>query len=361
MTRPARALIDTAVLRHNLQRARQLHPDSKVMAVVKANGYGHGMASVCAALSGADAFGVASVDEALVLRDSGVTSPITVLEGFFDRTELPYFRSHHLHAVIHSAWQLDLLEHIELDGKINIWVKVDTGMNRLGFAPEKTEAVIKRARSSDNVGEISLMSHLASADEPGSRITRDQIARFRSLVTRLRFTASLANSAGVVGWPESAFDWQRPGVMLYGASPILGQSARALDLRPAMTVKSALIAVNQRRMGDTVGYGGEWICPEDMAVGVVAFGYGDGYPRHARPGTPVLLNGKQAPLVGRVSMDMITLDLRAHPTAQVGDEVTLWGDGLPIEDVARHAGTISYELMCHVTERVPRVIVDGAS
>lgn len=361
MTRPARALVDIAALKHNLQRARQLHPDSKVMAVVKANGYGHGIAAVSEALSGADGFGVASIDEALVLRDQGINAPISALEGFFDGAELAYFHSHGLRAVIHSGWQLELLERTRLDGKVDIWLKVDTGMNRLGFALDDIEAAIKRANSSDSVGEIGLMSHLACADEPDSAATRDQIARFRALVSRHHFSASLANSAGVVGWPDSAFDWQRPGIMLYGSSPVTGLSARGLDLRPAMTVKSALIAVNQRQKGDAVGYGGEWICPEDMAVGVAAFGYGDGYPRHAGSGTPVLVNGKPVPLIGRVSMDMITLDLRNQPTAQVGDEVILWGEGLPVDDVARHVGTISYELMCRVTERVPRVIVDGAS
>jgi alanine racemase len=360
MTRPARALVDIAALKHNLQRARQLHPDRKIMAVVKANGYGHGIAAVSDALSGADGFGVASIDEALVLRDHGVTAPITVLEGFFDGAELPYFRSHDLQAVVHSGWQLELLERTKLDGKVDIWLKVDTGMNRLGFALDDIEVAIRRVSSSDYAGEIGLMSHLACADEPGSEATREQIARFRALASQHRFTTSLANSAGVVGWPDSAFDWQRPGIMLYGSSPVAGQSAQELDLQPAMTVKSALIAVNQRRKGDAVGYGGEWVCPEDMAVGVVAFGYGDGYPRHARSGTPVLVNGKLVPLIGRVSMDMITLDLRNQPSAQAGDEVILWGEGLPIDDVARDAGTISYELICHVTERVLRVIVDEA-
>ncbi len=361
MTRPARALINTAALKHNLQRAQQLHPTSKIMAVVKANGYGHGITAVSHALSDADGFGVASVDEALVLRESGVTAPITVLEGFFEATELTYIQSHNLIPVIHSSWQMDLLDNSRLDSEIDIWLKVDTGMNRLGFAPAEVEHAIQRASDSNHVGEIRLMSHLACADQPDSQATKNQISRFRNIVEGYNYTSSLANSAGVLNWPDSAFDWQRPGIMLYGSSPIEGQTAKALDLLPAMTVKSALIAVNQRSKGDAVGYGAEWICPEDMSVGVVAFGYGDGYPRHAKQGTPVLVNGIVAPLIGRVSMDMITVDLRQHSTAQVGDEVVLWGDGLPIDDVARQADTISYELMCHVTDRVPRVIVDGTS
>jgi alanine racemase len=355
MSRPIRALIHTAALEHNLQQARQYNPDSKIMAVVKANGYGHGIVPVARALSGADGFGVASLEEAMVLRDAGVEHPITALEGFFEETELAYFIEQRVQAVIHSYWQLELLERAKGTGSIDVWVKIDTGMNRLGFAIQDTSTVIARLRECRHVGELGLMSHLACADDTHSDSARTQMERFGTLVQEHQLPASLANSAGVVGWPGNGYQWVRPGIMLYGGTPTIGNSAVALELKPAMTLTSALIAVNQRRKGDAIGYGGDWVCPEDMIVGVVAAGYGDGYPRHARAGTPVLVNNTPAPLIGRVSMDMITVDLRQHKDAKVGDEVVLWGNGLPVDTVADHAGTISYELLCHVTPRVPRI------
>ena len=357
MSRPARAFINTAALKHNLNQARQFHPNRKIMAVIKANGYGHGIVAVASALSDADGFGVASLEEAMALRDAGVALPITALEGFFEASELPYFIDHKVQAVIHSAWQVDILEQSGEKGQIDVWVKIDTGMNRLGFPLEEAQSVIDRLRNCDRVGQLVLMSHLACADEADSDSTRSQVEKFRQLASETGLPASLANSAGVVAWPETAYDWQRPGIMLYGSSPVAGKSASELNLKPVMTATSALIAVRQQRKGDAVGYGGDWVCPEDMTIGVVAFGYGDGYPRHAGPGTPVLVNGKVATLIGRVSMDMITVDLRTNQDARVGDRVVLWGDGLPIDDVARHADTISYELLCHVTSRVPRIEV----
>ena len=357
MSRPARALINTAALKHNLHQARQFHPESKVMAVVKANGYGHGIVAVANALDNADGFGVASLEEAMVLRDAGISRPIAALEGFFEASELPYFVDHKIQAVIHSSWQLDILEQSSDKGQIDVWVKIDTGMNRLGFPLDEAPTVIDRLRRCDRVNQLALMSHLACADEVDSESTRAQVKRFRELATENGLPASLANSAGVVAWPDTAYQWQRPGIMLYGSSPVTGRSASELDLRAAMTVTSAVIAIRQLHKGDAVGYGGDWVCPEHMTIGVVAFGYGDGYPRHARPGTPVLINGQIAPLIGRVSMDMITVDLRAHEGARVGDSVTLWGDGLSVDEIARHAETISYELLCHVTARVPRIEV----
>ena len=357
MSRPARAFINTAALKHNLNQARQFHPNSKIMAMVKANGYGHGLITVGQALADADGFGVASIEEALALRDAGIRQPITALEGFFEAPELPYFVEHDVQAVIHSAWQLELLERFSGDGKIDVWVKVDTGMNRLGFSVDEAQTVVDQLHRCEHAGQLTLMSHLACADDVNSDAARAQVAKFRQLVGDTGLPASLANSAGVVAWPDTAYEWQRPGIMLYGSSPVTGKTADALDLRPVMTASSALIAVRQLRKGDAVGYGGDWVCPEDMTVGVVAFGYGDGYPRHAKPGTPVLVNEKTVPLIGRVSMDMITVDLRTQENARVGDKVVLWGDGLPVDDVAHHADTISYELLCHVTSRVPRIEV----
>lgn len=357
MSRPTRALIHTTALQHNLLQARQHNPGSKIMAVVKANAYGHGTVAAAKALSGADAFGVASIEEALVLRDAGIVQPITALEGFFESSELPYFVDHHIQAVIHSPWQLELLEGFPDKDKLGIWIKIDTGMNRLGFPLSDAAPVVERVRKWAGKDQISLMSHLACADDLHSKSTQSQIEHFSDLVSNYDLPASLSNSAGIVGWPASRHQWARPGIMLYGSSPISRQSAHDLGLKPAMTFTSELISVNHRRRGDAVGYGGDWICPEDMAVGVVAAGYGDGYPRHAQPGTPVLIRGKPAPIIGRVSMDMITVDLRHKQDAVVGDEVVLWGNGLSVDTVAEHAGTISYELLCHVTQRVPRIEV----
>jgi alanine racemase len=209
------------------------------------------------------------------------------------------------------------------------------------------------------VREIRLMTHFANADDVSDALTSRQIEAFRRHTAGYALEASLANSAGIVAWPESHADWVRPGIMLYGAAPLRGKSAQDFNLKPVMSLHTALIAVHRRRRGETVGYGGDFRCPEDMAVGVAAIGYGDGYPRHAPPGTPVLVNGARVPLIGRVSMDMITLDLRTQPQVRVGDPVVLWGEGLPVDEIATQAGTISYELLCHVTERIPRVVVKG--
>jgi alanine racemase len=228
-------------------------------------------------------------------------------------------------------------------------------MHRIGFPPEVLPAVIKRLKVCMAVGRVRVMSHFPTADNRFDIVTPDQIRLLDELTLNLNVERSLANSAGIVNWPSSHLEWVRPGIMLYGASPMIGMSAATLDLMPVMTLASEFIAINQRRKGDAIGYGGDWVCPEDMPVGVVAVGYGDGYPRHAPPGTPVLVNGVRVPLIGRVSMDMITVDLRDLPDAKVGDSVVLWGAGLPVEEIAALSGTIAYELLCCVTARVPRI------
>jgi len=357
MSRPARALVDAEALRHNLRQARLRAPRSRVMAVVKANGYGHGLLWVARTLSGAaDAFGVSSVEEGIQLREAGITRPVCLLEGFFTPDELPTLAEHRLEPAIHCEFQLQALVQALPVVKLTVWLKIDTGMHRLGFLPQAVPDVLKQLRSSPAVADIRVMSHFARADIRFDPDTKTQIESFQGQVRNLGLESSLANSAGILAWPQSHLDWVRPGIMLYGASPMAGESAAALDIEPVMTLETALIAVNIRRQGEAIGYGGDWRCPEDMPVGVAAIGYGDGYPRHAVPGTPVLVNGKRVPLVGRVSMDMITLDLRAQPDARVGDPVVLWGQGLPVEEVAQSAGTIAYELLCHVTERIPRVV-----
>ncbi len=359
MTRAVQARINLSALRSNLNRVREVAPGRKVMAIVKANAYGHGALHVAKALVKADSFGVASVDEALALRSSGITQPIVLLEGFFDADELPVIAHERFEIVIHHISQLEVLETVTLTHSVTVWLKIDSGMHRLGFSPELFQSVWKRLLQCENVNKnIRLMTHLACADDQANMATTQQLALFNLTSKNIKAEKSIANSAGILGWPSAHMDWVRPGVMLYGASPFIDQSAEQLGLKPVMTLCSRLIAVNQYRKGESIGYGGSWSCPEDMQVGVVAVGYGDGYPRHAAPGTPVLVSGCRARLVGRVSMDMITVDLRFIGNAKVGDPVVLWGDGLPVDEVANKAETISYELLCRVAPRVPLQIVD---
>ena len=353
--RPTRALISPGALRHNFARVRSYAPLANVMAVIKANGYGHGLAWTAKTLHDAGAFGVASVEDGVLLRDAGIQQPICLLEGFFHPEELPDLVRHQLSSVLHHESQLWDLEHAGKIEPIDVWVKVDTGMHRIGFAPEALPDVIKRLKVCMAVGRVRVMSHFPTADNRFDTATPYQIRLLDEMTQNLNVERSLANSAGIVNWPSSHFEWVRPGIMLYGATPMIGMSAAELGLKPVMTLTSELIAINPRRKGDAIGYGGDWVCPEDMPVGVVAIGYGDGYPRHAPPGTPVLVNGMRIPLIGRVSMDMITVDLRDLPDAKVGDPVVLWGAGLPVEEIAALSGTIAYELLCCVTSRVPRI------
>jgi alanine racemase len=359
MARPIRALLSAEALRHNLARVRHFAPGTRVMAVVKADAYGHGLAWAARTLNEAEAFGVASVEEGVALRAAGVRQPICLLEGFFDAEELPAIVQAQLSPVVHHKSQLWDLENTPGLNGLDLWLKVDTGMHRLGFVPEAAVDAAQRLRKLPGVGTLRLLSHLANADNRFDAATPMQIDRFLKLAAELGDAVvgerSLANSAGIVAWPASHFDWVRPGIMLYGGAPLIGQPARELGLKPVMTLETELIAVNQRRKGELIGYGGDGICPEDMPVGVAAAGYGDGYPRHAPAATPVLVNGQRVGLIGRVSMDMITLDLRGVRDPRVGDRVVLWGEELPVDEVAAAAGTISYELLCRVTARVPRI------
>lgn len=355
MSRAVWAEVNLSALRLNLQRVRQLAPRARAVAVVKANGYGHGIVRVARALDGADAFGVASIDEALELRSAGISQRIVLLEGFFEAAELPLIQQERLDIVVHHEAQLQWLQRATLDvtQPLQVWVKIDTGMHRLGFAPAQLTDVLRRLRACVGIApDLILMTHLASADERDSNVTLQQLACFEKHTHAEYSARCMANSAGILAWPQTHYDWVRPGLMLYGISPFDDRSAEQAGLVPVMTIKSRLIAVNQFKQGDAIGYGASWVCPQDMPVGVVAFGYGDGYPRHAVSGTPVLVNGQRAALIGRVSMDMITVDLRSQPQAQVGDPVVLWGQGLPVEEVARSAATIPYELVCGITQRV---------
>lgn len=355
MSRAAWAEINLSALRHNLLRARETAPRSRVLAIVKANGYGHGIVRAARALDGADAFGVASIDEAMELRSAGISQPVVLLEGVFEAGELPLAQQERLDIVVHNETQLEMLERAVLPSasRLRVWVKFDTGMHRLGFDNTRADEILRRVSACNNIApDLILMTHLARADERAQEATPTQVACFERIAHGASYARSMANSAGVLAWPQTHYDWTRPGLMLYGVSPFPDNTATQEKLRPVMAVHSRLIAVNACRKGDAIGYGGAFVCPENMNVGVVAFGYGDGYPRHAATGTPLLLNGARVSLVGRVSMDMITVDLRSQPQARVGDPVLLWGDGLPVEEIAHHAQTIPYELVCGITQRV---------
>lgn len=357
MTRATRAVIDLAALQHNLGIVQRVASKTKVMAIIKANAYGHGLLPIAHALARADAFGVATLDEAIQLRNAGVKKPITLLEGFTRQDELPVIAEQQLSVVLHHPLQVTLLE--QHQGKpIAAWLKIDTGMHRLGFNPADIAAHYERlCRLSAVQQPLRWFTHLANADDRADTYTNTQLTVFHTTMQAVQkhttAITSVANSAGILAWPDSHGDWVRPGIMLYGVSPFNDSSAVAHELKPVMTLHSTLIAINQRRKGEHLGYSGSYVCPEDMRVGVVAIGYGDGYPRHAKTGTPVLVNGQRVPLIGRVSMDMIMVDLRSQPQANIGDPVIVWGQGLAVEEIARCADTIGYQLLCGVTTRVP--------
>ncbi len=353
MARPTSATIHTDALRHNLGvvRARALH--SRVMAVVKADGYGHGLERVARALEGADAFGVASISDAERLRAVGLSQPIVLLSGFDDPDDLPQLRRLNVDTVVHQAAQLAMLEQAGTGDPIRCWLKVNSGMHRLGFVPDDVSDAHARLSALRVVADdIVLMTHFASSDEFDNPQTRDQMRVFAEATSGLSGPRSLANSAAVLGWPDAHGDWVRPGGALYGVSAVEGRTGAEFGLQPAMTLSTKLLAVNRICKGERIGYGATWQCPEDMPVGVAAIGYGDGYPRHAPAGTPVLVNGARADIIGRVSMDLMTIDLRGQRNAKPGDPVTLWGPELPVEIVGAAAGTIGYELICSITRRV---------
>lgn len=353
MTRPARVVINLSALRHNLARVRELAPNCKIMAIVKADAYGHGLTRVARVMSEADIFGVACLEEARQLREIKIEQPIVLLEGPYAADELTEITQLKLDIVVHDNTQIQMLEHADISDPISVWLKVDTGMHRLGFLPEDVAEVWQRLDNCDAVAaNMRLMTHLATANEQNDPMTNAQLDCFRSVCENYPAETSIANSAGVLVYPDSHKDWVRPGLMLYGVTPLLDSSGADEGLQPVMTLKSELIGVKKLRAGEPVGYGATWRCPEDMSVGVVAAGYGDGYPRHAPSGTPVLVNGEQVTLIGRASMDLLTVDLRKQPGAKVGDPVVLWGEGLPVEEIAQHAKTIPYELLCAVHKRL---------
>jgi len=354
MARPLVAQIDLAALAANLARARAFAPGSQVLAVVKADAYGHGLMRVLPALSAADGFALIELDNAVRLRERGERRPILLLEGFFEAAELDTFAHHALAVVVHSIEQVEMLERARPVRPLDVYLKINTGMNRLGVAPQNARAIAERLDRAAGVGSLRLMTHFASADEENG--IEEPLARFRAACAGLPYPRSLANSAGVVRFGDIGGDIVRPGIMLYGGTPFAGRSAQSLGLAPVMTLRSKLIALQTLAPGDIVGYGGKFVAAQPMRIGAVACGYADGYPRHAPNGTPVLVDGTRVPTAGRVSMDMITVDVSLLPDARVGSDVVLWGEGLPIDDVAHAAGTVGYELMCAVAPRVPFVV-----
>jgi alanine racemase len=346
------AFIDLAALRHNFSRVKQCAPQSKVICMVKSNAYGHGLVQVAHTLKDADAFGVARLREALHLREAAVTQDIVLMPGFLTAEQLPIISVNNIQVVVHNTEQVAMLEQAQLSNSINIWVKVDTGMGRLGFTNDQLPAVLARLNNCACVDVIRFMTHFAVADDlehPGNQMQIERLTQAQA-ITQGEWTA--AKSAAVMAFEKTHAAWVRPGIMLYGTSPISGKTAAELDLRPVMTLKAPIISIKTLAKGEPVGYGSTFICPEDMPVGVVAIGYGDGYPRHAEQGTPVLVNNQLAPRIGRVCMDMFMVDLRGVENVALGDVVTLWGEGLSAEIIAKHAETIPYELFCSVTKRV---------
>ncbi|MEW5904991.1 MAG: alanine racemase [Pseudomonadota bacterium] len=350
MSRPIQARIDLSALRHNLGVVRR-RSTARVMAVVKANAYGHGLLQTAQALREADGYALLDVRDAVALREAGFRQPILLLEGFFARDELPLLAEYELSTVIHSQQQLEWLESYPRRNALSVWLKVNSGMNRLGFTPQEYPMVLERLKSHRAVRDLTLMTHFAQADEPPG--VAAQLALFEQLTANQRLPRSLSNSAGILRHPAAHGDWVRPGIMLYGSSPFAEVSAAELGLRPVMTLSSELISVRDIKAGDAVGYGATFRAERNMRIGTVACGYADGYPRHAPTGTPVLVEGQRSRTLGRVSMDMLAVDLSELPAARVGSPVVLWGEGMPIDEVARAAGTISYELLCALAPRVP--------
>ena len=369
MTRIIRARVDSAALRHNLGVIRRAAPDSRVMAVVKANAYGHGLVPTALALSDADSFAVARLEEGLQLRSAGVVQPIVLLEGVFSAEQLAEAARQGFELVVHDPLQLTLLEGYAGTHRFTLWVKIDTGMNRLGFRPEDFPRAYERLRAlAVPALEIRVMTHLARADETDCEMTCEQVARFQALLPlhvplpgrrredradRGRFVTSIGNSAGTLGWADARGDFVRPGLALYGVSPFANKIATDLGLLPVMSLETTVIALRRVPRGETVGYGGAWRAERDSVIAILAAGYGDGVPRHLVSGAPVWVAGHIARLAGRVSMDMIAVDVTDQPGVLVGSPALLWGRALPVEQVAAAAATLPYELLCGVSQRVP--------
>lgn len=347
MKRAAFARINLVHLKNNLAAIQRLANNSKVMAVVKADAYGHGMLEVCNSLSDADAFSVAYVNEALELRANGIKQPILALQGFSSSNDLKNAIEHDIQVVIHHPEQLKILKSISNTANLDVFVKIDTGMHRLGFAPQEFDSIFAELKSFlSPKSKIRLMTHLACADEVDNVVTQQQLELFELITKDTSCEQSIANSAGILAWPQSHRDWVRPGLVLYGINPMQKSDiSLPIELHPVMSLHAPLISIKRCKKGEKVGYGGDFCCPSDMVIGIIAIGYADGYPRHLNSAPSVSIGAKQVPIVGRVSMDMIAIDLTAIDT-RVGEIVELWGENILVSEVAQHAETISYELLC---------------
>ncbi len=351
MTRPIEARISLVALSQNLSRVRDFAPNSRILSVIKADAYGHGLLPAAGALSSSNGFALLELNDALMLRRAGFGQSIVLLEGFFSPDELLPICENRIAVVIHCFEQIDMLESSMLPGKIDVFLKCNTGMNRLGFRPEALRFALARLQGSGRTGEVVLMTHFSTADKADG--VADQMEIFGRAAAGLDLPRSLANSAALIRYPETHGDWVRPGIMLYGASPFPEVTASSLGLKPAMTLASRIIAVQEVRPGEGIGYEAIYRAEKTMRIGIVACGYADGYSRHAPNGTPVLVNGRMTGTLGRVSMDMLYVNLSEFPDAGIGSEVVLWGAGLPVEEVAKSSGTLSYELRCALAPRVP--------
>lgn len=354
--RPAKAEIKLSALKQNLSQVRQLAPNAKVMAVIKANGYGHGIQRVARALSSCDAFGVASIDEAILLRQAGFLHRIVLLEGLFCEQEVALAVHHRLDLVIQGRHQLEWLHNVPASDNVNLWLKFDTGMHRLGFDPEQANEVQQAVLALPCTTQIYLMSHFSCADTDEA-YTLQQFERLLAVNEIFHAPLSAANSAATQCYAQTHQNWVRPGIMLYGASAGIQQkSIQPIELEYAMIFRSKVMALKWVEAGESVGYGQRWQARQRTLLAVVAVGYGDGYPRHAPDGTPVWIHNRKVPLAGRVSMDMITVDVtELADVIQLGDDAVLWGEGVSVDEVAELCGTIGYELLCQVTARVPRI------
>ncbi|QKJ87341.1 catabolic alanine racemase DadX [Paramixta manurensis] len=352
MSRPIVATLDCAALRQNLAISRQAAPNSRVWSVVKANAYGHGIERIWQSLSDTDGFALLGLEEAILLRERGWKKPILLLEGFFNSDELAIFDRYRLTTSVHSNWQIQALAKAKLSAPLDVYVKMNSGMNRLGFQPEQIHNVWQKLRALENVGEMTLMAHFAEAEKNSGVL--EPMKRVEQAAEGLDCPRSLANSAATLWHPETHYDWVRPGIILYGASPSgQWQDIAGTGLKPVMTLRSEIIGIQNLKAGDGVGYGYRYHAHEEQRIGVVACGYADGYPRHAPTGTPVAVDGVVTQTLGAVSMDMIMVDLTPCPQAGIGSKVELWGNQVKIDDVASAAGTVGYELMCALAPRVP--------
>jgi len=359
MKRSAFVTIHPDALQHNIKRAKAAAPNSKINAVIKANAYGHGAVETAGILyPHTNGFAVSCIPEAVELKQAHIDKPITVLQGPQTLEDLHIAAHYQLRLTLHEKNQLALLDEYSGKARFALNLKIDTGMHRLGFAPDQVAHVYQKLRHHPQVSadQLILMTHLCCADEQDNPATATQLKVFKQSCHHIKTPHSIANSAGILGWPATHADWNRPGIMLYGSSPLAKQDRDALDLRAAMTLQAPVIAIHDLKQGDCIGYGASWTCPENMQVAVIACGYADGYPRHAPSGTPVWLNEDAAQLVGRVSMDMIVVALSDQQSdiTHVGDMAELWGPNLSVDRIAQQAETISYELLCHAGNNCKR-------